>query len=145
MTNPMVWSKSLTDIIRYQEDPPWIRKGSWKMTRSTFVNLCTTEKCDISIFMYFTKQIQWCDQYHIWTSFLESGRSFLDQEGFLKDDHIYVGKFFSNREVWYINLYLLCETNSIVWSKLLMDIIRGVRKILHGSGRVPEGCKDPIL
>ena len=128
-----------------QEDPPWIRKGSWKMTRSTFVNIWATEKCDISISMYFVRQIQWCHQNHLWTSSLESGRSFMDQEGFLKDDQIYCWKFLSYREVWYINLNVLCKTNPMVWSKLLMDIILGVRKILHGSGRVPEWWPELVL
>ena len=61
-----------------------------------------------------------------------------NQEGFLSDNQIYFCKFFSYREVWYINLYVLCETNTIIWSKLLMDLILGVKKILHGSGTIPE-------
>ena len=40
-----------------QEGPLWIRKGSWIMTRSTFVIFLATEKCDVSICMYFARQI----------------------------------------------------------------------------------------
>ena len=35
----------------------WLRKGSWRMTWSTFLNLWTTEKWHILISMYFVKQI----------------------------------------------------------------------------------------
>ena len=69
----------------------------------------------------------------------------MDQEGFLKDDQIYFCKFLSYRELWCINLHVLCETNLMVWSKLLIHIIIGVKKILHGSGRVPEGWPDLLL
>ena len=113
------------------EDPPWIRKRSWRMTKSTFVKFWATEKCDISICMYFVRQIQWCDKNHSLASSLESGRSSLDQEGFLKDDQIYFCQFLSYREVWYINFCALCEINLMVWSKWLMDIILGVRKTLN--------------
>ena len=63
-----------------------------------------------------------------------SERSSMDQEGFFNGDQLYVCKFFSYREVWYINMYVLWETNPIFWSKLLIDIILRVRKILHVSG-----------
>ena len=95
--------------------------------------------------MYFARQIQWCDQNPLWTLSLESGRSSMDQEEFLKDDQIYFCKPFSYREVWYINFYLLCKTNLIMWSKLLMDIIIGIKKILHGWGRVLGGWQDLLL
>ena len=58
------------------------------------------------------------------------------QEEFLKEDQIFICKFLSYRKVWYIKLYVICEINPIMGSKLLMDIILGVSKILHGSGRV---------
>ena len=165
-----------------QEDPSCIRKVSWKLTISTFVNFWATKKCDISICMYFARQIQWCGQNYLWTSslvsrrssmdtekcdlsiclyfliqiqwcdqnhlctsFLESRRSSMDEERFLKDDQIYFCQLLSYKEVWYINLYVLCETNPMVWSKLLIHIIIGVKKILHGSGRVPEGWPDLLL
>ena len=95
--------------------------------------------------MYFVRQIQWCDQNHLWTSSLESGRSSMDQEGFLKDDQIYFCQIMSYREVWYINLFVLCKTNLMMWSIILMDIIISVMKILHRSGRVPEGWQDLLL
>ena len=76
----------------------------------------------------FVRQIQWCDQNHLWTLSLESGRSYVDQKGFLKDDQIYYCKFLSYRVLWYINLYVTCETNPVVWSKSRMDIILGIRK-----------------
>ena len=69
----------------------------------------------------------------------------MDKDGFLKVDKIYFCKFLSNKEMWYINLYVLCKTNSIMWSKLFMDIIIGVKKFLHGSGRGPEGWPDLLL
>ena len=67
------------------------------------VNFCATEKCYISICMYFGRQIQWCDQNHLWTSSLVSGRSSMDQEGFLNGDQIYLCKFLSYLEVRYIS------------------------------------------
>ena len=73
--------------------------------------------------MYSVRQIQRCDQNDLWTS------SF-NQEGFLQDDKIYFCPFLSYREVQYINLYVLGKINLMVWSKLLMDIIFGGRKIL---------------
>ena len=69
----------------------------------------------------------------------------MDQEGFLKVHQIYFYKFLSYKEVWYINVYVLCKTIQIMWSKLLMDIIIGVKNILHGSGRGPEGWPDLLL
>ena len=125
----------------HQEYPPWIRK----MTRSTFVNFSATEKCYISIGMYYARQIQFCDQNGLWTPSLESGRSSMDQEGFLNNDQIYFCHFFSYREVWCIHLYVLCKTNIMMWSKLLMDIILGVKNILHGSVRVLKGWPDLLL
>ena len=56
-----------------------------------------------------------------------------------------VCKFLWYREVWYINLYVLCEKNLMVWSKSLTDIILGIRKILHGSGSVFEKLPDLLL
>ena len=91
------------------------------------------------------RQIQRCYQNPLWTSSLESGRSSMDQEGFLKDDQIYFCQYLSYREVWYINFYVLCETNPMVSSKSLMDIILGIRKILHGLGRVPEKWPDKFF
>ena len=35
----------------------------------------------------------------------------MDQEEFLKDDKIYFCQIMSHREVLYINIYVLCETN----------------------------------
>ena len=60
------------------------------------------------------------------------------QEEFLKDVQIFFWQFFSYRKVWYINLFLLCETIPMVASISLIDVILGIRKIFHGSGRVPE-------
>ena len=96
-----------------------IRNSSWRMTISTVVNFWSTEKCDISICMYFY------DQHHFWTSSLESRRYFMDQEGFLKDDQIYFCKVLSYREVWYINLYVLgrqiwCGQNYL-WTSLFVS------------------------
>ena len=68
------------------EDPPWTSKSSWRMTRSTIVKFWATEKCDLLICMYFARQIQWYDQNYLWTPSLELGWSFMDLEGFLKDD-----------------------------------------------------------
>ena len=128
-----------------QEDPSWIRKGAWKMTRSTFEFFWVTEKCDISIYMCFARQIKWCGQNYLRKLSLVSGRSSMDKEGFLKDDQIYFCQFLSYREVRYISLYVLCETNPMVWLKSLMDIIIGVRKILHESGRDPEWWPELFL
>ena len=63
-----------------------------------------------------------------------SGRSSMNQEGFLNDDHNYFCKFVCYRDGWHINLYILCETNPIVLSKSLMGIILGIRKIFHRLG-----------
>ena len=95
------------------------------MARATFVNLRATEKCGILI-----GQIQQCGQKYLWTSYFMSGRSSLNQEGFLKDDQIYFCKFLSYREVWYTNFNVHCKTNPMVLSKLLMEITLGIRKIL---------------
>ena len=71
----------------------------------------------------------------------------MDQEGFLKYDHIYFCQFISYREVWYINLFVLCKTSLMMWSTIFMDIIISVMKIdiLHGSGRDPEGWQNLLL
>ena len=66
----------------------------------------------------------------------------MDQKGFLKDDQIYFFQFWKSRNVWYFNLYVTSETNPMVWSKLLMNIILSVRNTLHGSGRFPEAWTD---
>ena len=108
------------------------------MTRSTFVIF-------LLFCMYFSRQIQWCDQTYLWSSSMESWRYSMDQEGFLKVHQIYFYKFLSYKEVWYINVYVLCKTIQIMWSKLLMDIIIGVKNILRGSGRGPEGWPDLLL
>ena len=98
--NPMVWSKLLMDIILGVGK---ILHGSGRVPEGgTFINFWATEKCDLSICMYFVRQNQWCDQNPFRTSSLESGRSSMDQEGLLKDDQIYFSKFFSYREVWCI-------------------------------------------
>ena len=55
--------------------------------------------------------------------------------GFRKYDQIY----FEAQRSMITNFYVLCKTNSMVWSKLLMDIILGVRMVLHGSRRVSDG------
>ena len=81
--------------ITYGHHPPCIRKaisGTF-LSRSTFVNFWATEKCDISICMYSVRQIQRCDQNHLWTSSFESGWSSLDQEGLLEDDQVYFCQF----------------------------------------------------
>ena len=109
-----------------QEDPPWIRKGSWKLTRSTFVNCLATKKCDISICMYFARQIQLLDQNYLWTSSLTSRRSSMDQEGVLKDNQIYFFQMLSYKKVQFTNLYVLFGTKPLVWWKSLMYIILGI-------------------
>ena len=96
-----------------------------------------------AVWMYFLIQIHWCDQNHLWTSSLESGRSSMDPES--KEDQIYFWQFLSYRKVWYINFYVLWETNPIVSWKSLMDIILGIRKILYGLGRVPQKWRDLLL
>ena len=58
------------------------------------------------------------------------------QEGFLIDDQIYIFLFLRYIGVLYIKLYVLCETNPLVHSKSLMDVILGVRNILHGSRKL---------
>ena len=52
-------------------------------------------------------------------------RSSIDQEGFLKDEQIYFCTFLSYREVTYINMYVLSETNPMRLSKFLMDMNLG--------------------
>ena len=94
-----------------QEDPPWIRKGSRRMRWSTFVNFRATEKCDVSICMYIVRQIQLWGQNYLWISSLVSGRSSMNQEGFLNDEQTIFIIFLCYIEVWHINLYVLCETN----------------------------------
>ena len=91
--------------------------------------------------MYFVRQIQLCDQICLWTS------SSMHQEGYIRNIvvQIYFCQFLSYREVWYTNLYELCETNPMVWSKSPMKTIHGIRNVLHGSGRVPEGWSDLTL
>ena len=128
-----------------QEDPSCIRKVSWKLTISTFVNFWATKKCDISICMYIARQIQWCCQNYLRTSSLVSRRSSMDQEEVLKDDQIRFCQIFSYREVWFINLYVLFDTNPMVWSKSLMYIILGIKKILYGWRKVPKRWPDLLL
>ena len=65
--------------------------------------------------------------------------------GPLKDNQIYFCKFLSYREVWYTNLYVLCKRNLMMWSKLLMEIIIGVKKIPYILGRVSEEQPDLLL
>ena len=69
----------------------------------------------------------------------------MNQKEFPKNDQIYFCKFWSNRKVWHINLYVPCETSPMVWSKFLMNITIGVRNILNGWGRLPEGWTDLLL
>ena len=88
------------------------------MTIYTFVKFWATEKCDISICMYFARQIQWSGKHYLCTSSLVSGRSSMDQEEFLKDDHIFcnVGIFQKrsiNNKFW-IQL-LLVKENPTIW------------------------------
>ena len=45
-----------------KKDPPWIRKGFWRINRSIFVNNWATEKCHKSICLYFVRKFQWCDK-----------------------------------------------------------------------------------
>ena len=82
--------------------------------------------------MSFEREINWCTQNHLWTS------SSMHQEGYIRNIivQIYFCKFLSYREVWYTNLYVHCETNPMVWSKSLMDIILPILIILHASGRL---------
>ena len=58
------------------KDPPWVRGGSWKMTRSTFGNVWATEKCDVSLWRCFSRQLQWFSKTYLWPSSLVSGRSY---------------------------------------------------------------------
>ena len=101
--------------------------------KSNFFNFEDREESYISNCMYFEREIHWCTQNHLWTS------SSMHQEGYIRNIlvQIYFCKFLSYRKVWYINLYVLCETNPTVWSKSLMDIILWIRMILPGSGRAP--------
>jgi len=108
-----------------QEDHPWIRKGSWSMTRSTFVNFRATEKCDILICMYFVRQIHLYGQNDLWTSSLVSGRSSMDQEGFLNDDQKdYVPFFATYKSDMSICMYFArqiqwCDQNNIWTSSIV--------------------------
>ena len=52
------------------------------------------------------------------------------------NDQIYFFYFFRYIRTYYIKLYVLCETNPLVHSKSLMDVILGVRNILHGSRKL---------
>ena len=96
------------------------------MTRTIFVILWATEKRDISICMYFVKQIQWCNQNHLWTSSLEPGSSSMDQKGFMKDDKIY---FWGTKKCDY---KLLCT---------LQDKFNGVVRITFEH--LPWSKEDP--
>ena len=49
---------------------------------------------------------------------------------------IYIFSFLRYRGVLWIKLYVFCKINLLVHSELLMDIIFGVRNILHVSGRL---------
>ena len=100
-----LWDKSNGRIkITYehhplnQEDPQWIRKGSWKMSRSNF-------KVKRSVNYQFVCTLQ--DKFNGVVKI--TYRFSLDQKGFLKDDQIYFCEFWSNKKVWYNNLYLPCD------------------------------------
>ena len=70
--------------------------------------------------------------------FLESGTFFLGQEGSVRNiirDKLYLSQYVSYKRVYYIKLYLLWVTKPLVGSKMLIDIIIGVRNLIHGSGR----------
>ena len=114
------------------------KRHLWK-TRSIFVSILATEEWDTSNCMYFGRQIQWYIQNYLWMIFMESGTFFLGQEGSVKNiirDKLYLSQFVSYKRVYYIKLYLLCVTKPLVGSKMLIDIIIGVRNLIHhGSGR----------
>ena len=70
--------------------------------------------------------------------FVESGTFFFGQEGSVRNiirDKLYLSQYVSYKRVYYIKLYLLWVTKPLVGSKMLIDIIIGVRNLNHGSGK----------
>ena len=92
--------------ITFEHHPGRVPEG-W-----TFVHFWATEKCDISICMLFARQIQWCGKHYLCISSLVSGRSSMDQEGFLKDDHIFgnILKKINKQQIF--NSAIICKRKS---------------------------------
>ena len=109
------------------------------VTKSTFVNASATEKCEVSICMFFVKQIQLCGQNNLWTSSLVSRRSSMYQEGFLNDDQNYF-YFFCAKENCDIQICIyivLCETRSMDGTFELLSTLRSLYKTRRNM-MVPE-------
>ena len=139
-------------------DPPWMGKGSWKITRSTFVNFLATEKCDISILMYIARQIKWCGHNYLWKSSLVSERYWLsliciiestlwltDKRFFFNTDYGQAGHLSNN--IWSRNstFRLLSSLRNLYKTHDKYDGSCRTQEPPPKSGRVSEGLPDLLL